>query len=728
MSKIWFVAVSLFVSQIVHAAAEFQYFVFPVRGLTGISQSALGHKGTGPKYGGMINEKYADQFFTPDVQQRINASFIEEVRKAFPTSAVGANQIGSSRSGKYAYEPFDAVQCSPKFQVGYKDAFGIAVGVSRLSLYINTYGNYVDALIPVTYTVRFVQLNGANLVFARSETIYTRYTALASEFFAPGTRDMAPAVSAKLQGAIMADGLSSIRRLVDSAAKGFSPKQSQITVVGRDGDYILLSHGSEVGFSSDEAFDAINEKGVEMSYDIVYATNGIAVAIASDFTPEVKRLSNAVRTGDKLNFIFTKQGKDDAKPTVLATQYLSQYMPEGRLTERQIQVNALTSLIADDIGFKAPFNIVKQDADFVFLKNQIRADVACENIFRDLPGFADNSTQPRKLPDYFLKLDMFSSPAHTSWGVGRVNSSTVFDNSVSLSLVDRSNVINQAFIGNSPYVLERNAGKGLAFSEAQEVNLKNASLVALQSMVSGFSNRPKVVAIKNVSASTVTLEQPLSVMAFEQARLVRSLQSNNKQILMPLPGDVAKLIKPTQDTDRIEIKGQLRPSDLVQIGGIDFLHKPLMRCEGRQTRFLTVPLNKPSSGEEVIANHVMAKAKGFNLIETDAVFLRAVGYALRDGYFEPFEISAKPSASHCYAAVELQQLQNNACAADKCTGTATVASGMRLYEGANKVGESIVGGRFDYSEIHPDALSNFVGVKAYENHIKSVIEHKSKLN
>ena len=728
MQKIWFAAITLLTAHAVQAAAEFQYYVFPVRGITGISQSALGHKGGGPKYGGMISEKYADQFFTPVVQQSINKSFVDEVRKSFPSSAVGANQIGSSRSGKYAYEPYDAVDCKPNFHVSYKDAFGIAIGVSRLSLYINPYGNYVDALIPVTYTIRFVQLNGANVVFSRSETIYTRYTSLAADFFVPGTREVAPNVINKLQGAIVSDGLMTIKRLVESAAKSFSPKQTQITVTGRDGDYILLSHGSEVGFSSDESFDAVTDKGVEMSYDIVYASNGVAVAVASDFTPEVKRTSNAVRVGDKLNFTFTKQGRDDAKPTILATQYLSQYMPEGKLSERQIQTNALMSLVADDIGFKAPFNIVKQDTDFVLLKEQIRSDVACEDIFRDLHGFADNSTQPRRLPDYFLKMETFSSPSHTAWGVGRVNSSTVFDNTVTLSLVDRSNVVNQVFIGNSPYVLERSGGKGLAFSEGQEVNLKNASLAALQFMVAGFSNHPKVVGIKNINAGVVSLAQPLPALAFEQARLVRPLKSGNKQFMMPLPGDVAKLIKPTQDTDKVEIKGQIRTSDLIQVGGIDFLSRPLLRCEGRQTRFLTSPLNKPSTGEEAIANHVMVKAKGYNLIESDGIFLQAVRSALKDGHFEPFETAAKPNSPYCYTAVELQQLPKNACATDKCSGSASVASGMRLYEGANKVGESIVGGRFDYNDIHPDDLASFVAVKAYENHVKSVSDHKSKFN
>jgi hypothetical protein len=58
-----------------YAAAEFQYFVYPVGGITGISQSAGKVDSPGPKYGGMINEKYADLFFDAATQQALIQSF-----------------------------------------------------------------------------------------------------------------------------------------------------------------------------------------------------------------------------------------------------------------------------------------------------------------------------------------------------------------------------------------------------------------------------------------------------------------------------------------------------------------------------------------------------------------------------------------------------------------------------------------------------------------------------
>jgi len=175
-----------------YAAAEFQYFVYPVGGITGISQSAGKVETSGPKYGGMINEKYADQFFDAATQQALIQSFKDGVAKQFPTSVVGANQIRTSKSGKYAYQPYETTQCSPGFTVNYKDSFAIAMGISRLSTYFNTYSDFTQVLVPITYTVRFVKLNGASVVFSKSETIYSGMTALTNDFFKPGTRDIKP--------------------------------------------------------------------------------------------------------------------------------------------------------------------------------------------------------------------------------------------------------------------------------------------------------------------------------------------------------------------------------------------------------------------------------------------------------------------------------------------------------------------------------------------------------
>jgi len=725
-------ALALYASSwsIAYAAAEFQYFVYPVGGITGISQSAGQVKTSGPKYGGMINAKYADLFFDAATQNALIQSFKDGVAKQFPTSVVGANQVRTSKSGKYAYQPFEAKECRPDFTVDYKDSFAISIGISRLSTYFNTYSDFTQVLIPITYTVRFVKLNGASVVFSKSETIYSGMTALTNDFFMPGTRDIKPDSVAKLKAAIMADGLQMVQRHVDAAAKGFSPKQSEITVAARDGNYFIFNNGSEAGFSSGEDFDAVNEKGEEFSFSVEYASNGIAVAVAADFTPEVKRATNRLRQGDKLTFSFTKQGKDDAKPSVLAVQYSP--APGANLNDQQVQDNALLSIVADDIGFKAPFNLIKHDADFSRLKNQIRGEANCEaTMFQDMNGFADNSTKPRANPDFYLKLDAHSSPIFTVTGVGGATTKSIFNNSVTLSLVDRSSVVNQVFVGSNPYELTRTGGKGLDNNQANEINLKNAAQSAMQSMLTGFAVTAKTLAIKSVSGGAITLAQPLALSVFNQAKIVRPLKAGSKAtVLMPVASSQAQLIKPTQDTDKVDIKGEVRSTDLIMLGSIDAANKPLKVCDDSRKRYflMTPSLKHPSMGEGVIGRVIPFKAKGFNMYETSSAYLDSVQLALQDGFFGNTDVVKTVESPYCVVAQEVQQLVKNDCTADKCAGSASIASGVRIYEGANKIGESIVGAKFDFSDINADALSQFVGVKAYEHQLNSIAQHKSKLN
>jgi hypothetical protein len=395
--------------------------------------------------------------------------------------------------------------------------------------------------------------------------------------------------------------------------------------------------------------------------------------------------------------------------------------------------NALLSIVADDIGFKAPFNLVKHDADFSRLKTQIRGEANCEStMFQDMNGFADNSTKPRTNPDLYLKLDAHSSPVFTAIGVGGATTKSIFTNSVSLSLIDRSSVVNQVFSGSSPYELTRTGGKGLDNNQANEINLKNAALTSLQSMLSGFSVAPKTVGIKAVSNGVLTLAQPLSLSVFNQAKIVRPLKAGSSKapVFMPLPGSVAQLIKPTQDTDKIEIKGQVRTTDLIMLGATDAANKPLKFCDDtRKRHFLMTPsLKHPSMGDAVVGRVISFKTKGFNMYETSVAYLDSVQLALRDGFFGNTEVVKSVESPYCVVAQEVQQLVKNDCAADKCSGSASIASGVRIYEGANKIGESIIGAKFDFSDIKADALSQFVGVKAYELQLNSIAQHKSKLN
>lgn len=729
MKRFWTFAFSLFACSLVFSQNDgFQYYVFPVKGITGISRAAGVTKVEGPKYGGMIDARYADKFFPDSEQQKLNSFFQAEIKSHFPKSTVSARQILGSKRGP-AYEYLPNAQCgSTSFAVDYGDSYAIAMGINRLSVYVNEWDKYADILIPVTYNIRFVQMSTGESAFTQSETIYTRYSGLSANVFNPNSKQIKDDVLNLLGNAIREDAKKITTSLVDKATKSFNPKKTTISVVGREGKYVIFGSGSEVGFSSGTAFDGTNEKNQDLMYDIVYATKGLAVGTVSKYLPEVMRVSDSVSDGDKLSFVFTQQGKDDAKPTVLVNQFLASYMPNKSLTAQQILNNSLSSLLADNIGFDAPFNIIKHDPDYILLLNQIKSEADCDSsIYEKIPGFAANSNNARPIPDFFLKLDSYNSPAYTAWGVGKVNSNTSFNTSVGLSLVDKSGVVRQAFLGTSPYELSRSVGKGLSFQDAVEVNLKNATLSAVTEFKTKFKFKNSVIPIKSVDDRTLTLAQPLPVSIFDDARIVHPISHAGKTVLIPISGDVAKLVHPPSDSDRIEFKGKISRSDLIQVPSLDYSKKAAVKCDGKIGRTLQGNLNVPSGADITITPVGLYGAKGFSLMEADSIFLTSVKSVLRDAHFAEVNLFEPQPATACYLAMEFQGITKNECASGKCAGAATVASGLRIFVNENKVAESIASSKFEFSEIDSELLPNFIGLKAYENHVQNYLNHQTKL-
>lgn len=726
-----------------HAEAEFQYFVIPLGGITGISQSAANGaaKQDALPYGGMINKKYADYFFDKPAQEQLIAHFQTEVAKAFPTSVIGGNQvIGKGREGTYAYSPAAVSQCNPSFKVGYKDAYAVAIGISRLSAYVNSYGDnkLTQVLVPVTYTIRFVKLDGASVIFSQSQTIYTQLATSTKEFFAPGSSEISASTLATLRGMVVADGLKMVDAQVAFAAKSFVPRQTRVSVIGRDQGYIVFDHGSEVGFSSGEEFDAVDRNNQDVSLTVLYATDQLMVAVPSK-NPLTSKASNALRTGDTLEFAFTKQGRDDAKPTVMALQYVG--VPGQSLSEDEVMDNALQAIVANDIGFKAPFNLIQQDPDFVRLKLQIASEAHCDSgMFREMKGFADNSTLPRQNPDLFMKLSHVNSPVLSTSGVGGVATKDIFSSAIALSLVDSAHVTKQAFVGTDNYVLDRIAGKGLSRENAQEISLKNASGVALKALLNGFSVKQKLLPVSKLSgppANTVTLSEVVPLESFAQARLVRPLAiaKTGKTIYLPIPTSDARLQRPAQDSAMLTVNldqsgdraSLLKQTDMLLLP-VNQGNKRLSLCDpARRKNVMSPGLEHPSGFGAMLGQIVGTSIKGYDLMEIAPAYLRSVNTALSDGKFQSVLAAPAPTTPFCILPMEIQKLVKNDCAAGQCSGSAVVGSGVRVFEGENKVAESLASSKFDFSEVKEAGLSPFVGIKSFEQEINSISQHQLKL-
>ena len=152
-----------------------------------------------------------------------------------------------------------------------------------------------------------------------------------------------------------------------------------------------------------------------------------------------------------------------------------------------------------------------------------------------------------------------------------------------------------------------------------------------------------------------------------------------------------------------------------------------MKCEDKNAVFLQNNLNVLSKGESLITPLVLQAAKGLRFLLEDKEFIAGVKGVLKDGFFEEIPIFEPQKGAACYLVMELQSLPKKECSPSKCSGSAVVSSGVRIYENNNKVAESVNNGRFDFNDIDPENLSEFIALKAYENHLQSVSSHQSKL-
>lgn len=718
------------------AATDFQYYVFPVKGITGISLPASANTAfEGPKYGAMIDAKYTDLFFNQATQDWLATQFQAQVANRFPTSVIGANQVMSKGIvGKYVYSPSSQSQCSPPFKVGLKSAYAVAFGMSRVSAYVNDYAGFTQILVPVTYTIRFVKLNGASIVFSKSETIYTRMESTAQAFYGPGTKDLSSTTATTLREAVSRDALTVMARLVDDAAKSFVPKQTRVGVVSRDDGYFVFDRGSEIGFASNEDFDATDQDGNEYSFTVKYATDKLAIAQASEFSPEVKAATNRLRAGAQLEFSFSKPGKDDAKPTVLALQLVP---PRSKsLSGEQVVANSLQSMMVDDIGFSAPFNLVKEDPDFARLKSQIRGEANCDStMFNELPGFSDNSTRRQSDPDFFLKLTQVTSPEYTARGARGVDERTDFKSAVQISLLDKAGVVRQSVLAVSDYELRSTAGKGLSLAQAREVNLKNASSRALARLLAEFSPKRTVFTAAKVGGGSVQFAEAIPPEQAANLRLARPVKVSKATVVhMPLSRSDVRLVRPVgEDGTTFQLQGTgLKPGDVAILTSSAAPGVRLVEpCEpSRKRYFLDASLEHRSGVESMVANQVLSESKSYAAVESDPSVLHSMASALHNGFYESGASDtpiAPPQATSCMLAMEMQKLAKKQCERGLCEGTGSVAGGIRIFEGSVKRAEAVVGADFNYSEVDETALTKFFGIKSFELVSGSVKDLKSKL-
>jgi hypothetical protein len=700
-----------------------RFYIAPLDAVVGLP----GAKGTpaSPATKGMIDPR-GMQFLDDSIAGFLAEQFSVTLRSGYGQAVVGLNQIGEFDVGNPAYQQQACGAGQPGFTADFRKTFAAVLGVSRVSYYVNQFNvtggaSNVQILVPVTWTLRFIHLSSARTVYSRSLTIYTRFEGDARETLAANGRDLRDNIRADLRKAISDDAVRAIGLMVTDAQREFVVNRTSAKVIGMERGYIFLDQGSDTGLERGKTyFPTLGSE--EVMLQVAYATTGLAVANVSDL-----KQAALIKEGATLDFDLAGKGLDSAKPTVMAVPYNG-----DSLSAEQIRDNALMALITADLGKSAPFNITVNDEEIEGIKTRLRQEVCEKTIFAKLPGFTTSDTSRQAAPDFYLRVLSGSSPTFTASGVGGVTRNSIFLTSVGLSLLDNRSLVRQAVVGSSPYELKVVNGKGLAPSEALEINLKNAALKATESLNRQFRFDVKTVRLASVSGAsggrlTARLSEALTPQERASMRLVRPLTvpKTRRTIYLPLVVDRGG---ESSDPLTLEVLGDVREGDIALVDPAASQIRPVVVCEGApQRRFMITQLSAASDAENLMGRVVSVGLKGMRLVESDARFIGSVRRSLKSGFFED-KLAEAERSELCLLPMEVQAGPELQCDASTCNGTGVVGSGVRVFDKGNKVGESLLSARVELKGVPLSGLSAFIGIKAHEFQVQSVSGHISQLS
>ncbi len=714
--------------------ASFQYYVSSLDTVTGISLGAnVGRDAVEIKkkrYSALIDEKYVRQFFDSRAREILVSTLKQGVQQAYATSYIGLNQVGSAREGVYKYAPYDEARCEPSFRSNYKDVFTTSIGISRFSVYRNDYNEFTQILIPVTYTLRFIKIDGAEIIFSKSTTIYTTGTFLRRDVIDPKTNDITKARLEEFRAAVLNDGTRSISELVAEAKSRFNPQAREVKVIEKKDGYFVFDKGSEIGFSSQDrqSLVGLDSNGNGYSFDIHYASQSVAVGRPTNFGPEVVRKVNGLQEGTPLTFSFSKIGRDDNKQTILAVPAAIN-LPSGDQT-KNANTRALMDLVVDDLGYNAPFNVLKIDPDFDAVKNELRNGVSCFNL-NEVNGYGDVSDPSRKPPQFFLWLSYGNSPVATSEGMGGIEKKFIFDTAVSLTVTDQYGAVQHSAVGVSPYELTQSGGKGLSIVQAMEINAKNAALLAIRDLTTQFRPVMRVLSVKNANNGEAVVNEMVDSKAISTVEIRRPLQvaALKKTVNILIPRDEVSLEASSDPKVGLTYKGSLRKGDILQLTANPWVKPSLIHCPSTRKRsFVDDVLSSTNDMQDVAETVLGSKLSAFNFFETSEIFLISAKQTLENGFFSGDGMfNAVSNIGQCLVVQELQRLETKSCAAGECRGVAAIGSAARIYAGDQKIKESVIGHQLSFKNKREAEISGLSGNMSFQTMMKSFDEHKNKM-
>jgi hypothetical protein len=457
------------------SATAAQFYLFPVKEIEGVSNEArANYRLLDPK----VMTKLFDGTDGQKAQRQLIAQFIARLNEAYPASLVHPRQVYDVKIGTgHQFIDDDNLNCKASPSVAVGDTYAVMLGITRASIYEVNKGENVDVLIPVTLNLQFVRPSLGKVVYTLSETVYSPFRLGRKEYESGAANEV-------IRATVLRNLEAQAASLVKSAHQAFDPKDVNIKLAARDGNFYVTDHGAEAGFVKGEQVEARNAAGKEFIFDVMYADTGYAV---------IKPAAGTVSVGDSLRFIFEGAADASAKPRIMPV--LSQ---EGN----ESWSSAVADLFSKDIGFKASFQLAPVDVNFAQTRILLTRSANCVT-WQNVPAMAEATGSGKDAPDYFLRFTPTVSPSVTLAGTGGTKTAEMFHSLVTAQVVDHYGRVIYSGLGDDNYTVNRVDGEGLGLDQAREISLKNATGKLAQNFLANVRFAPRDYRIARVDSDKV---------------------------------------------------------------------------------------------------------------------------------------------------------------------------------------------------------------------------------
>jgi hypothetical protein len=601
------------------------------------------------------------------------------------------------------------LQCNEGFIAPFKSTYAAVVGVSRISHYIVDKDNRSEILIPVTLNLQIVKPDKSKIVFATSNTKYSRFEFSKDEINS-GSH------ASKVTEVIVNNIKSQIDDLLAISKASFNPKATPVKVVGKDAGFIVVDKGFEIGFKDGDEPSAFDNNGKETLFRVISADDGYAV---------LELIAGDAKIGQEYKFMFATKADDSRKPRVLP------------ITNDDPILGGITDIFTKAIGFKAPFQIAAVDVNFSETMKAITGRSNCLESWG--PGAEQVKDTREDTPQYILSIKYAETDLFNQTGKGGVLSKDSFATVVQAKISDLKGTVFGSALGTDKYSLERTAGIGLSLNNAKEISYQNSTKSMVEDLLKKVKFEPKTFKINNVDAKNkilnidnLNIDEDFEITGQVLRKL--SIKVGQKEVYVRLPistkgnaeknGKDAKI--PFQLTDVGKDYFMPKSGDSLLVYTLPKANaKRVDLCESEyigKNNTLAVKFATP------LVSNVIFNAQNYQVIDMSQNLASSINKLLDAGFFK-YRVDSLSANQSCLQPGYLIREESTSCIPDSvCSSTLQSAIIVRLLENSTSKKDFAIKKQTKLQGFEEKSKEAFYSLTAFDEFVSGLTELNKQLD